>query len=490
MQTGRSITFLIICFILLGCSNQQQAEQPTRPDILMIAVDDLNDWVGFLGGHPQAKTPNLDRLAGMGLVFERAYCAAPVCNPSRAALLTGVSPHRSGIYKNRDSLSRSPIYGKVATLPRYLSKHGYHTSGKGKLFHHMKGPMSHPDEWDDWQNPTGNSMGQHPGRKDGMLANGMPYQGVFQYGLDWASNNLSIEETQDYHVAKWAANELLKESEKPKFIAAGLFRPHLPWYVPQEYYDRFPIDEVIVPEINENDLDDLGKLAKQNSGGLKQDKDFQRIKKHGLQKEAVQAYLASMAYADDCLGILLEAILENPNKDNTILVLWGDHGWHLGEKLHYRKFTMWEEACRVPLIISVPGVTQPRTSSDKMVNLLDLYPTLVNLAGLPANPGNDGRNIAPLLSNPQLEWPYASVSFDQPNRSSVRTEKWRYILYEDGSEELYDHDTDSLEWNNLASNDQYAPVLEEMRRWIPGDFEPAVSKSTGTGQLGQDEMKK
>ena len=418
-------------------------------NVIFIAVDDLNDWVGFMDGNPQTLTPNMNKLASQSMVFDRAYCAASVCNPSRAAIMSGFKPSTTGVYGNSDKPFDLPIFKNSQMLPQYFSTHGYNTFSRGKIYHT---PNTGKETWDNWENVIGNYG--HVQKIEGYMSNGIP-KGEMPDNMDWFATSQKTEDTPDYLNAKWAAELLQKDFDKPFFLACGIFRPHLEWNVPKEFYDKFPLDKIVLPTVLETDLDDVGDNTKPNI-------DYLTIKKYGKQKEAVQAYLASINYADYCIGQMLDALEKSKYKDNTIVVLWGDHGWHLGEKLRYKKFTLWEEACRVPLIIKAPNVTIAGSRTGRTVNLLDLYPTLIELAGLPKNDKNEGNSLMPLLKNPRIEWDYPSLTQMGEGRNTIRTEKWRYIRYANNTEELYNHEVDSLEWKNLANDAEYYKVKSEL----------------------------
>ena len=455
----KNTNIFVFCFLILSISfncnaQKKQKVKPTKSkkyNVLFIAVDDLNDWVGFLDGNPQTLTPNMDRLAKQSMVFERAYCAASVCNPSRAAIMSGLKPSTTKIYGNTDKAFASPVFKNTTMLPQYFANNGYETYSRGKIYHT---PAIGKETWSNWENVTGN-YGQAK-KVEGYLSNGIPVGEIDEH-MDWAATNQKTEETPDFLNAKWAAGMLEKGFDKPFFLACGIFRPHLEWNVPKEFYDKFPLDKIVLPTVLENDLDDVGEQAKPS-------KDYLAIKKYGKQKEAVQAYLACVNYADYCIGQMLDALEKSKYKDNTIVVLWGDHGWHLGEKLRYKKFTLWEEACRVPLIIKAPNVTKAGSRTGRTVNLLDLYPTLVELTGLPKNQKNEGVSIVPLLKNSKKEWNYPSLTQMGEGRNTIRTEKWRYIRYKDNTEELYNHEVDALEWVNLANKPEYAIIKNELEK--------------------------
>jgi len=450
-------------------SQKNYHDNKIKYNVLFIAIDDLNDWVGFLGGHPQTITPNMDRLAGEGMVFERAYCSAPVSNPSRASLLTGIQPSKSGIYNNNQPFRESPVLKDAITLPRWFSNHGYYSMARGKIFHSPNGPLADPQSWDLLEKTFG-GYGE-TSSEPGKMVNGMPY-GSLDANFDWGPTDAKFEETADYLNAKWAAEQLTKDYDKPFFLACGIFRPHLPWFVPQEFFDKFNPPELILPEINENDYDDIPSSAPKPS------KDYFTVKKAGKQQDVIQAYLACINYADACVGTILDALSKSKYANNTIIVLWGDHGWHLGEKLRYKKSTLWDEACRMPLIIKVPGITSPGSRCKATVSLLDIFPTLTELCEIPSNPTNEGRSIVPLLKNPRMRWNYPVITTMGFNRHAIRDERYCYIKYDDGSEELYDHKKDPLEWYNLAKNDKYKKIKKRLEKFVPiENAQPAPSKS-------------
>ena len=431
-----------------------------RPNVLFIAFDDLNDWIEPLGGHPQARTPNLSRLARRATVFTHAYTAAPACNPSRAALMTGIAPYKSGVYYNNQAWR--PAMPDAVTLPQHFMKNGYWAGGAGKIYH---GVYPDPPSWDEYW-PTKERNRPEDPRPPTLPANGIPKTGNF----DWGALSVDVGEMGDAKVADWVAAKLRAKHEKPFFLAFGLFRPHLPWHVPQRYLDRFPLESIQVPPVFDADLGDVP------AAGVKManpDRDHAAVIEHGQWKRAVQAYLASVNFADDMLGRVLDALDESGLADNTIVVMWTDHGWHLGEKHHWRKFALWEEATRTPLMFvvpeGVPGLAEGARAGarcDRPVNLLDIYPTLSELAGLPANDALDGHSLVSLLRNPDAPWQPTVSTYGRLNHA-VRSGDFRYIRYEDGSEELYDHRVDPMEWTNLAADANYLEVKRKMKRWLP-----------------------
>lgn len=437
------------CLQALGlgalASRLTPAQSRNKPNVLMIAVDDLNDWIGALGGHPQALTPNIDRLAKRGVIFRRAYCQAPSCNPSRASLMTGIRPSTSGVYQNND-VWRDAMPTEV-TLPQHFQLHGYEVLGGGKIYH---GSMNESRSWDYYYNPPGFL---HP-------EGDTPVNGLNQGHLDWSPIESPDEETADTMLADWAGDYLSKPRDRPFFLACGFYRPHLPWYAPEKYFEKFPEAKTLLPKYLENDLEDVPEAAPHNQ------RDHDNVTSSGQWKKAVAAYLACIHYADANVGRVLDALDASPHADNTVIVLWTDHGWHLGEKNHWRKFSLWEESCRVPLIFAGAGVRSEERSCDRTVELLDVYPTLADLAGLPEREELEGRSLRPLLDDPGAEWDKPAITSMGPEKVSVRTERWRYTRYGD-AEELYDHWHDPQEWENLAGAEPFAEVIAELRQLLP-----------------------
>ncbi len=474
--------------VALTASLALSAAEKQLKNVVFIAVDDLNDWVGFLGGHPDALTPNMDRLAKMGVVFENAGCAAPVSNASRTALLTGLRTSTTGVYGNAEFMRESDPINAGITLPKYFSNNGYWSAARGKIFHHPNGVWADPQSWDSQENLGGVNINAAP-KEEGKQANGMPIltsAGGGSVVLDWAALDVDTKQTNDWLNAEWAAKEIMKSHDKPFFVACGIFRPHLPWYAPKEYFDRFDADTLaIAPRDSEQTMKSLSARAKKMTGFGKPNHEFALLRDAGMERETVKAYLACIAYADDCIGQIVDALEKSPNRDNTIVVLWGDHGWHLGEKMRYRKFSLWEESCRMPLIVVAPGVSKAGTRCSKPVNLIDLYPTLLSLAGLPANEANEGQDISPLLKNPNRKWSTPSITTLGRNEHSLRDERYRYIIYADGSEELYDHQNDPNEWTNLAADPKYAAVKERLKAYVPKVNVPSIGKSKVGKNVGK-----
>ncbi|MEO1981345.1 MAG: sulfatase [Fuerstiella sp.] len=493
-----SVAVMAIFLLFASCSIATDAVA-RNSNVLFLAVDDMKDWVNCLGGYEgTVHTPNIDRLAGRGVLFTNAHCPSPKCAPSRAAIMTGLRPSTTGLYDNGHWWL--PNLPDVVTIPQHFRNHGYRVVGAGKIFHHTAG-NNPPNQWDDLfrltfrNDPWFRSVRlNYPWSTFGPNPGGFPFSGVPGLGHenDWGSLGIPADEYDDTLSADYAVRFLegRPSGSAPFFLACGLFRPHLPWYVPQKFFDLYPINDIVLPEVRDDDLNDVP------DGGLAFAKarrsDLQAIRKANAWKQAVRAYLASISYADEQLGRVLDALDHSPHAINTVVVLWSDHGWHLGEKGHWHKSTLWEEATRVPLIISSlryrPGVC------DRPVSLLDLYPTLIELctAGFQpatldsarqvANPVRgktklDGVSLVPLLQDPKAVWNRPAVIEYKQGNVAVRGDRYRYIRYRDGGEELYDHKTDPHEWNNLAAHKDRAAVRKQLARWITKQWaEPALTK--------------
>jgi arylsulfatase A-like enzyme len=441
---------------------------PAKPNVLMISVDDLNDWVGCLGGYPGVSTPNIDRLAQRGVLFSNAHTASPLCNPSRVALLTGQRPGTTGIYDN-DQFWR-PSLPNAVTLPEYFRANGYHVSGAGKVFHHTAG-NNPPSLWDDFQlqvfdDPWYRRADWYPWNQRVPAPEGHPFNAManFQGEFDWGV--LAKEESQygDQRAVDYGIRHLSQSHAKPWFLAVGLWHPHIPMFSPQRFFDLYPKDRLRMPSADATDLDDIPAVGKELAAFRRIE--FERIVKEGKWEACVQAYLAAISFADAMVGRLLNALETSAYASNTVIVFWSDNGWHLGEKQHFHKSTLWERSTHVPLIFAGPNIKKPGISRRQPASLLDLYPTLNSLCGLPVKPGLEGENLRPLLDNPSAKRPPAIITYLKGNHA-VRDERWRYIRYHDGGEELYDCAKDPLEHRNLASDPKLNSVKQSLAKWIP-----------------------
>ncbi|MFC4993389.1 sulfatase [Rubritalea tangerina] len=376
---------LLFSLILFGLLNTVLCAKQQKMNVLFIAVDDLNDWVACLG-NKQAITPNIDRLAAKGMLFTNASCAASVCNPSRAAVMSGLRPSTSGVYENATPL-QTQIPASHLTLPKYFKKNGYITHGSGKIYHDQIGGHPHDDFdhyhfWNEHYRKWGWELGYS--RYPDPEPQERPHAKITRLtkrNFDFAPIEGTESMMPDFLSTNYGVDFLNKNHHAPFFLAIGIFRPHLPWFAPQKYFDLYPIDNIQLPPTNPDDLNDLSAIALKRTN----DKASKHNKVIALNewKKAVQAYLACISFADAQIGRLLNALENSPYKDNTIIVLWSDHGYHLGEKDHWHKRTLWERSVRVPYIVVAPGTSKPGTKTDAPVDLMSVYPSLLELAGLP-----------------------------------------------------------------------------------------------------------
>ncbi len=418
-----------------------------RPNVLFIAVDDLNDWVGHLGGHPQGKTPNIDALAARGVTFTNAHCVAPACNPSRAGLMSGLRPYSNGVYVNAANWQKA--LADVRTLNRHFLENGYDVLGGGKIYH---GSGSAKNNWTSyWKRP-----GDAPTKRN--------KNGLNKAHFDWGPIDCDDDGMGDHALVDWAIEQLSVEREKPLFLAVGFVKPHLPFYAPQKYFDRLPLESIVLPAVRDDDLADLP------APGLKMARpkgDHAAVTAAGEWKAAVRGYLATIAFVDHEIGRLTAGLDANPRRAETIVVFWGDHGWHLGEKQHWRKFALWNDATRVPFCVIAPNVTKPGGVCEAPVDLLGIYPTLCDLAGIPAPAHLEGANLRPLLEDPAADWDTPAICTHGRGNHMVQTRHQRYIRYENGAEEFYDHREDPNEWTNLAGQEETAEMRRELAKWLP-----------------------
>ncbi len=459
-----------------------------KPDVLFIAIDDMNDWTTLFDESNPIQTPNLKRLASRGTFFSRAYCASPGCNPSRTAIMTGLRPTTSGVYGNPE-VWREKV-PNVVTLPQYFErKGGYSTQGAGKIFHHGKSGADRPD------NPSFQEFFQKlairgPGRNqnyNGYRKPDNPRLGGL--GFDWGVHD---QKMIDVDMCEWVEARMEESWDQPLFLAAGIFNPHLPFYAPEDTFDRYPLDKTVLPPMLKGDLDDVGEIARRmvrKEFWIYDNTMAAEPGSAGSLQRMVQCYQAAADYADQMVGRLLDKLDETGRAENTIIVLWSDHGYHLGDKETCVKFTLWEKANRVPFIVVAPGVGKPGQVCSRPVSLVDIYPTLVELAGLPVNQENDGLSLVPLLKDPNQEWKRPALMTEGPGNHAVRSDLWRYIRYGDGSEELYDHTKDPWEHTNLlaigdpeVAQKTYGDVLDEHRKWLPRK----EAEGVGMSHLYQD----
>lgn len=454
----RSLLLVVLAFAAWFAPRVSAA---TSPNILMIAVDDLNDWIGCLNGRPAALTPNIDGLAARGTLFTNAHCQAPLCNPSRTSIMSGLRPSTTGVYGLQPGPRDVAMLKDWVMLPQYFQKHGYFTAAFGKVYHDgaIK-PQYRAQEFNIYGPAPGMPL---PPKK--IVETPSPMRAV-----DWGVFPVDDHEQADWKTADNAIAQLRDAApDKPFFIAAGFRLPHVPCFASQKWFDLYPEDKLELPPVLANDRKDVPDFAWYLHWKLPEPR-LSWLEKNNQWRSLVRAYLASTSFMDSQVGRVLEALARSGRADNTIVVLWSDHGWHLGEKGISGKNSLWERSTRVPLIFAGPGIG--KGVSKEPAELLDLYPTLVAVCGLPARDGLEGHSLLPQLrdATAKREWP--AITTHNPDNHTVRTTKWRYIRYADGSEELYDMIGDANEWTNLANDPRHAGIKAELAKWLPAKSAP------------------
>jgi arylsulfatase A-like enzyme len=450
------------------------------PNVLLILADDLNSWIGALGRHPNVRTPNIDALAAQGALFSHAYCSAPYCNASRMGIFTGCLPSTTGIYHDEPLWDRAD---RPITLVERLREGGYYTFGAGKVFHgvfdyHEAGRRGADHaEWREIENRPAIWSSFHSNDAEPLPAE-RPLNRLFDFGdfaavppmyhhFDWGPiPEDRAGEMPDAKVSG-AVTEFLREPHsEPFFCAAGLYKPHLPWHVPARFFEAYPLDRVALPLVRDDDLDDVPPIARD---WALSPPDHALVTGRGQWAAAVRGYLAAISYCDHIVGQIVTALRNSGLAENTIIVFCGDNGFHLGEKLHWRKFALWEEATRVPLIIVWPGRVPQHHRIQEPVSLVDLFPTILELCGVSSPHGIDGRSLGEMLQGSSATRSAPAVMSWGRGNHSVRTAAWRFTRYSDGAEELYDHRLDPYEWNNLALTPEFDAVLRNLRQFLPLD---------------------
>ena len=456
MKTLTSRLAMLSC---LFCTTSASGAEPVRPSVLLIAIDDLNDWVGCLGGHPDARSPHIDRLARRGTLFTNAHCQAPICNPSRTSILYGLRPSTSGVYMNAPRPWTVPALKDHVTLPRHFAAHGYRTFTTGKLYHGSGLP---PGDFD--------VVGPRPGQKLKLDERLIPATENGARGLwDFGGQTYDEMRFQDHADATWAIDVIRNQKSSPHqtpfFLAVGFYRPHVPLYSPVRVIREIPLAAIDLPSVRNDDRADLPQIVDSLTRAPAAP-DHQWFVDSGNWRKAVQAYLACVRWTDEQVGRLLDALDHSPHAKNTVVVLYSDHGFFLGEKQRWAKQSLWERATRVPFIIAAPGMKQGIACS-RPVELLSIYPTLIDLCGLPVREELEGTSLRRLLEDSQTRWDRHAVTTHGQGNHAVRSETHRYIRYLDGSEELYDHRIDPNEWTNIADKPQFTGLKAELARSIP-----------------------
>ncbi len=481
------LSLLLYGFLFLGLS---AATAETKPNVLFLAVDDMNDWIGCMGTTPRAITPNFDRLAARGVVFTNAHTAGVFCAPSRAAIFTGQFASTTGCYRTANYFVDHP---DIEPLQVSFAKAGYQTFGAGKLFHHPAGAI----DVRGWNEFFLRNQSQRKGGwpldswgKDTPFPKPFP-NSIYNRGqqvtgglfLEWgAIPNHREEEMADSIRIKWAINKLGERHDQPFFLGVGLYAPHFPNYCPQKYFDLYDPDKIRLPPYKADDLDDLPpkiKRIKTNRSRI-----HQKLDRLNAVDDAIHGYLVCISYADAMMGRVLDALEASPYADNTIVVLWSDHGYHHGEKGDWGKHTLWERTSNVPFIWAGPGIANGQ-KSDVTVSLIDMYPTLVDLCGLPKPRQElEGESLAKTLAAPRsAKDRNVLLPHMNPGEYAIINRDWRYIRYGEDGEELYDLQADPNEWHNLAGKPEYAAKKAELRRFAPTTFAKPAPKRNARKDL-------
>jgi len=484
MDRFKFTLLIIFCFVFTVTSAQKES-----PNILFIGVDDMADWVGCMDGYSgEVHTPNIDRLANRGVLFTNAHCTSPICGPSRAAIMTGLRPEQNGVYHN---IGHYNDYTDAVGFPLYFRQNGYYSLGAGKINHSFGCVI--PENWDDYGPDVGHIGG--PVNAEEMSTEGMdPTKYIKRFDVtipqnpgalidrpdnkystwDYCAFDIPDSEMPDGKIALWGIEQLQKKHDKPFLIACGFYRPHQPFYLPKKYFDMYDLDGIILPETIAGDLFDVPYVGVQFAHAAWTSGKHETCIKYNQWKPLVRGYLAAISFADAQIGKLVDALDYGVNTENTWIVLFSDHGWHLGEKEHWGKHTPWRNSTRVPFIIVPPkgksiGDFKPGTKCNQPVNLVDIYPTLVEIARLPKKEDLAGKSLLPLIKNPNSKWDEATVTTIAHGNHVIHTTNWSYIHYFDGTEELYDIKNDPEEWVNLAGKTKYRPFMDKLKKYIPED---------------------
>ncbi len=443
---------------------QRAFSQPTHPNVLFIFIEDLNDWLGVMG-HPDAITPNLDAFAQTGVLFTNAHCSGPACNPSRTGMFTSLKCATTGVYYNGEDW-RSRLPNNYKTMPDEFIDAGYYNVGSGKFYHP---PFMDTEPWHEV------FRGLPPPH---LLNGGDPYQPYHPWiGQDqqlndntdflWGPNDSPMNSFQDEARSDFMNDRLLGGMPEPFFAFLGTRATHYPAVPPRKFIQQYNLETLSLPPYTPVDLSDIPQAGLD----LIQSGLFDSILEHKNWRKAVAAYLGAISFVDNTVGKVLDALDSSGYADDTMVVISADHGFHLGEKRHWRKWTLWEESTHVPLLVRVPGMTTPGGVCHEPVSLLDIMPTFVDICNLAEQPYMEGISLRPQLEDPATPRTVPALTTHGAGNHAIRDKRWRYIRYADGSEELYDHDADDNEWNNLAHDPQYDSIKADLAQWMPDDIQ-------------------
>ncbi|WP_164976155.1 sulfatase [Oleiharenicola lentus] len=441
------------------------------PNVVIIMADDMNDY-GFLGAHPDALTPRLDAFRREALTFPRTYCPAPACVPSRAAFFTGLNPHRTGAYLNGSDPWDKPGFDRYESMPELFRRRGYATWGGGKVFHAKITEARRSAAWTVDAGANG-GFGPHVLPADQI-------DGQWWGATSWTGPDSDFPDVRTLTQAR----EFLARHEdgKPFFMFVGLWRPHTPFTAPKRFFDLYDPARLRLPPAGwrHGDLDDVPPEGQRLAGVWGQRWTTSGVDHPEAWRRILHGYLACTSFADWAIGEVLDGLRQRADYANTLVIVTTDNGYHLGEKDHFEKSTLWEASARTPLAVRLPGGRHAGQISPRVIGLIDVLPTLAQLCELPA-PGHayDGRTLAPLLEDPSSAWPYPAFTAHRDRSAAWRDERWRYIRYPDDTEELYDHTVDPHEWHNLAPSPVHHEVLQRFRTLWPETWAPSLGGRDG-----------
>lgn len=474
------------CLTLATTQANELKQQEEKPNVLFIILDDMCNWVGYLGGNEQVISPNLDKLAARSINFCNAYNAAPLSNPSRAALLSGIQPYVSGVYANKHSIDAYPIVNNSLFMPQHFRNNGYKTLAAGKIFHTKPTTDVLNNMWDDMSSMDG---GYGP-----FITNNILPSNLYNTWRNFEAKTGPDTDFPDVNNSQKVIDFLGQSHDKPFFAAMGFYRPHNPYTAPKRYFDMYNLDSIKRPNFPANDLNDIPQYAIQNFLDLRQ---YTKLLSEtgNYYEQMIRAYMACVTFADDRIGMIMDALEKSAYAENTWIVLVGDNGFHMGEKEHWTKFTLWRKANHVPFLIVPPkNQTQyPIGERTMPVSLIDIYPTLIDVCGLPAidNEQLNGNNIKPLLQQTDAEWNNPCVSTYLPGNYTVHLDKWNFIRYNNNTYELYNIEEDEGEYTNLALLPEYQYMVDSLKKFIPTSsyMIPEVKVESIFEDLSTDEWK-